>query len=352
MKTRHYIIVITSLIILLSANASIAPSVSLVECSDSGHSNFSMADSIYLMPHFINEDSRDTQFLRKQLVKGDNPIVRHSFYYSMYFQEVQELLKRANLYCENEYADGTVIRDSLMDSTGSFTPGDMVLTAFNYCAASDERFMRNVSEDKYVVNLDKVKHQYTLEYEVSFEIDDSNPWIYADMKSLNGMRFVKIQNADFWNSKTLSEVLEYGRSIYQDSGKDPDNFKSEYLHFSPSVGYHFTGEHYGEENHGVSMLYIKGQLGLLGRIYCEGGFDANCKTMVITEIPSDPEFDYNIVNIGRVGNKYMDSWRMTVTMKTTQYGYEFITNQILNVYLPYPSNDEDRAAAHEAGYVF
>lgn len=319
-------------------------------------------DSIALLPSVINVD-KETPITRQFVESANNPIVRRHYEIkpelSQFTTQVgNEILMSYNLIGTVEYADGSVKTAELTDksftgqSVTNFLMYGLSLNDFEHSKILSSSWSDNFYDADY-----KEGDPIVLEYTGDSQYD----------QDLMGLEFYQLRNFDSmksWDKKSfktslmginnkcstynIGPLIDYYRENMPKKGIDPDNFDSINLRFNPTVRFESKLK-IEDEDINIDGLGIDIRLALFGYIYAEGGLGENCSLMVTSELPSSPKCNVSRRRIDK--GSYMDAWEVKATLETEQYGQKYIVKVNHRQYMPYPTNEEHKQAAREAGYI-
>lgn len=260
-----------------------------------------------------------------------------------------------------EYADGYKLEESKTHE-GSLSVGDLLQYT---CMGSDPTYgyVRDLSSSRSSVLPTEENQNYLLTATKEFEFTDEvyhrsrsygcdNPYVMLRDLSSGNLHVTTYSQASYFlwegnSANDLSVLTDYFRKRMLATGEDPENFKSMLGGWNPTCALKIEGADY--EGSIYPFLTARLEFGLFGKLYAEGGFGKNCTLMVVSEPPAKPTGTVNVTHLGKTG-RYMDAWEVESTLKTSQYGVSYTMTCRDSYYLPYPSDDEMKEAAREAGY--
>lgn len=354
MKIRIYIIITTlfSLVSPLLYAQNIKPGKLYI-----GRRLVSEVDSAAMAPRIIDLKNRK---IRPTIVNdGNNPIVDRKFNMGMEVDifptyVADELRLSPYVAGTEEFADGTVVRDTLFTRTsGSTNVNSFLMHSFS----GDRSYNYDKAQEKY--DADFVYNNGRWCYTISREYDNVIYDVYATeyhYKLLKNYDKLLQTNLLKWTSFALGgeskewqigPVVDYFIRDLNNYGINPYDFDQQLFMFNPCVRY---DSRVSDMETDWNVLSYEVNLYFRGAMFVEGGFGENCKSMTMTKLPKVKNY-YTIRNRLSDLKGHMDGWEINVILEVNYYDCDYVYKLKSKIYLPYPQDEEHKEAAILAGYV-
>lgn len=353
-------IVSTVLLILFSAGLSATEAYGKTQVVGGAY-NFN-PDSVG--PYIISME-KEPVIMKSPVTDEHGPLVDRKYFMNCKFtklHDIEELFLLYNLKGTAEYADGFKIEHE-KEYSGNVGPQNMLLwmcvgdpmPELRYKAISERKSEKLPSEADPRGDV-----AYTCEWEI--KENDFNEYKYQDGNLYEALRNLTSKDliaapytlpsmlTNYSTGATgddFSDITEAIKRQLRAQGEDPENFSSMFCGWQPLVGFIIDGFQYKEIR--KRLFRVDMSYGLFGKMYVEGGFGRNCTLMVTSEPPTAPVGSATLTRLGKTG-KYMDAFKVVATFESSQYGVKYTMTRDDTYYVPYPTDDELKEMAREAGY--